>query len=210
MKKISTSLAITIIVILSIILIGGIFIYQYRFSLPEIPFIPKPGVSFSNDCNELIQQINNLVEKANYCNVDSDCLISTEVTKFCGCWGLINKNADLSKINVGQAKYGKLNCPILMCGECMLLPQQDDIKCVNNKCADARLVSPKEKACVDSGGQVITTRCYCGGVEDFFSTCEIGTCSCNPAGGIGYSVKICDCGRDECFNGNECVPYSSL
>ncbi len=139
MKKISTPIAITIIVILAVILIGGIFICQYRFSLPEIFFIPKPGVSFSNDCNELIRQINNLVEKANYCSADVDCLISTEVTKFCGCWGLINKNADLSKINVGQTKYGELNCPVLTCEKCMLLPQQKDIKCVNKKCTDIRL-----------------------------------------------------------------------
>ena len=138
MKKISTPLAITIIVILAILLIGGVFIYQYRFSLPEIPFIPKVGVSFSNDCNKLIQQINDLVEKANYCSSDSDCLISTETTKFCGCWSLINKNADLAKIKEGNEKYIGLNCPVLMCGECMLLPTQGDIKCSNNKCVDGR------------------------------------------------------------------------
>ncbi len=128
-RSISMPIAIGIIVILIILVGGGTFIYQYYWPKTE----PQP-ISFSNDCNELIRQVSNLVEEANYCNADSDCTISTETTKFCGCWSLINKNADLSKIKEGNEKYNKLNCPILMCAECMLTPQQEDIECVNHKC----------------------------------------------------------------------------
>jgi len=125
MKKIYI---ISSIIILAVLIIGISVFYK-----------TKKQIVFSGDCNQLITQINGLVEEANYCNADTDCEISTEATKFCGCWGLISKNTDLSIIKEGNEKYGKLNCPTLMCGECMLIPQQGDIKCVNRKCVDSRL-----------------------------------------------------------------------
>lgn len=138
-KKIPFPIAVIIIAVLAALVIGTVIYCQKRgWGSPSILFPPKE-ITFSNDCNELIRQINDLVAKANYCNVDSDCAISTEVTKFCGCWSLINKNADLTKIKEGNEKY-QLNCPPVLCAECMLTPQQGDIKCENHKCVDTRFI----------------------------------------------------------------------
>lgn len=207
-RGISAPLAIGIIAILTIVIGGGIIVYQYYF-MPPTEF---PPMSFSNNCNEVIRQVNNLVEKANYCNTDSDCVVSTETTKFCGCWSLINKNADLSKIKEGNEKYAQLNCPVLSCAECMLLPTQGDIKCSNNKCVDGRTgnststIDPKEKSCLVSGGKVETTTCYCPNVQDFPSMGEVGICSCNPvATNYSKEIKICDCGTKKYFNGYRCI-----
>ena len=130
MKKISTLTGIIIIVAVAVIAVGGVFAYKYYYSTQK----QKESVSFSNNCDALRTQVNTLVEEANYCNTDSDCSISTEVVKFCGCWSLINKNADLSKIKEGSEKYDTLNCPRLLCAQCPIAPQEQNIKCENNKC----------------------------------------------------------------------------
>ncbi len=139
-RGISTSLAIIIIVALALILISGILVFQYKF--PEtglIIFFPKLGITFSGDCNKLIKQINNLVEKANYCDEDSDCVVSTEIN-VCpwSCYNLFNKDANLAKIREGIEKYKNKEC-VDCVSECMLLPKPEDIKCQNNKCVDIRI-----------------------------------------------------------------------
>jgi len=60
----------------------------------------------------------------------------------------------------------------------------------------------KEQACAISGGTTKTSLC-CLSVEDFPNTCLIGACGCSLEN--SHQVKICDCGNDKCFNGNECV-----
>ncbi len=57
-------------------------------------------------------------------------------------------------------------------------------------------------ACQMSGGQVITSSC-CLSAADYPNTCLIGACGCAPEN--SHEIKICDCGADKCFNGNECV-----
>jgi hypothetical protein len=63
----------------------------------------------------------------------------------------------------------------------------------------------KEGACIQSGGTVSTALC-CKSVGDFPNLCVIGPCGCSPDN--SHEVKICDCGSDRCFNGQECVDMS--
>ncbi|MEF8846837.1 MAG: hypothetical protein V5A57_00135 [Candidatus Paceibacterota bacterium] len=63
-----------------------------------------------------------------------------------------------------------------------------------------------EKACLESGGEVITANC-CASTEDFPNQCTIGACGCAPQD--SHEVKVCDCGGGKCFNGEECVKRDS-
>lgn len=60
----------------------------------------------------------------------------------------------------------------------------------------------QESTCINSGGTVATSSC-CMTTSDFPNLCLIGPCGCSPEN--SHEVKICDCGADECFNGNECI-----
>ena len=63
-------------------------------------------------------------------------------------------------------------------------------------------LAEKEEACINSGGEVRTSPC-CKATSDFPNLCLIGPCGCSPDN--SHEVKICDCGEDKCFDGNECV-----
>ncbi|MFC1663799.1 hypothetical protein ACFL0A_01610 [Patescibacteria group bacterium] len=63
-------------------------------------------------------------------------------------------------------------------------------------------LTEKEQACVNSGGQALTSLC-CKTAGDFPNLCLVGSCGCSPDN--SHKIKICDCGPDRCFNGNECV-----
>ncbi|MBU0546922.1 hypothetical protein KJ735_01955, partial [Patescibacteria group bacterium] len=60
----------------------------------------------------------------------------------------------------------------------------------------------REQACVISGGTIGTSLC-CESAEDFPNNCLIGACGCAPAN--SHEVKTCDCGPDECFDGERCL-----
>lgn len=61
----------------------------------------------------------------------------------------------------------------------------------------------EEQTCVLSGGSVETSSC-CNLTGDFPNSCLIGACGCSPTN--SHQVKVCDCGKDKCFNGHVCVP----
>jgi len=63
-------------------------------------------------------------------------------------------------------------------------------------------LSAKEQACINSGGEALTSLC-CQATGDFPNLCLIGPCGCSPDN--SHEVRICDCGPDKCFNGSECV-----
>lgn len=113
----------TKILIILIILIclgtGGIFVYR-NIITPEI------------DCDKLEEQIFSLLKQANYCDVDSDCMVEGGGLCPFGCYHLVNKNADFSKIDESMEKFSK-SC--FYCEyECMEAPTVDEVKCRDHKC----------------------------------------------------------------------------
>lgn len=115
----------------------------------------QDSVVLSDNCSTLVAQTNSLVDAANYCNIDSDCVVSTATTKLCGCYSLLNKTASLEKVKLANDKYTKLNCPIPACAPCAV-PQniQSTLRCVNKKCAEQTLVGNDKDVhgCIGSAG----------------------------------------------------------
>lgn len=69
-----------------------------------------------------------------------------------------------------------------------------------------KLTSAKEQACTSSGGVVSTGSC-CKGIADFSNLCLIGACGCSQEN--SENVTICECGPNECFDGEKCVEFSA-
>ena len=95
-----------------------------------------------NDFDKVSSKIIDLIEKENYCNEDSDCIISESHYmqsdgKYCsfGCYDLFNKNADLSQIKTAISKF-YVSCGPCDDYDCPEIPTQSDIICSNNKCVE--------------------------------------------------------------------------
>lgn len=88
------------------------------------------------NCDKLKNDIDQLLDKANNCELVSDCEVNAEFGCPFGCYNLANKNADLSYIRDKVKDYNS-NCAICMYG-CAGNPKQEDIQCRNNKCIDIR------------------------------------------------------------------------
>lgn len=63
-------------------------------------------------------------------------------------------------------------------------------------------LSDTEKSCLNSGGKISTSLC-CKSVSNFSNLCLTGVCGCPSAD--SHQVKICDCGENECFDGQKCA-----
>jgi hypothetical protein len=59
-----------------------------------------------------------------------------------------------------------------------------------------------ETSCLTSGGLINTSLC-CKSVNDFPNTCLLGACGCSSEN--SHEVRICECPKDKCFDGNRCV-----
>ncbi len=121
-------LAIGTIIVIFIVLISLIFFY----------FNSEGGIDLSKkDCNELNRYLINYILEGNYCNSDSDCIISKEVFPMCGCYILVSKYHDLTNAKRVHEEIGKrINnnlCPLKGCVPCKV-PETEDIKCINSKC----------------------------------------------------------------------------
>lgn len=88
-------------------------------------------------------------------------------------------------------------------GECFCVAPTS-CQCVDGECEEVFERTTEEQACIDSGGTVAASMC-CKSTEDFPNLCLIGPCGCSPDN--SHQIKICDCGADKCFNGNECVIF---
>lgn len=90
------------------------------------------------NCEQLMTESNLIAESENYCNVDSECIIETEVIMhLCGCYELVNKNTNISTLLEKGLKIGKLylekSCPVENCALCEV-PNQDKVKCIDRRC----------------------------------------------------------------------------
>lgn len=110
---------IRILLIILVLIIGGILFWQFQLKV---------------DCDKLEEQIFTLLEQANYCDVDSDCIVEGGGLCPFPCYYLVNKNADLTKIDESMEKFSK-NC-FYCVYECMESPTVEYIKCKDNKCDD--------------------------------------------------------------------------
>ena len=60
----------------------------------------------------------------------------------------------------------------------------------------------KARLCLNSGGTISTGLC-CQSTGDFPNSCAVGACGCAPE--YSHEVKVCDCGKDKCFDGFKCT-----
>ena len=132
-RGISAPLAITVIIILSLLLIGGTMVWQYQLpSEEEFKKEGKPEPIFSDDCDELTAELENLIEKANHCEQRTDCLIIEHSVCELGPFILVNKNADLSILQKGMGKY------MINCGVCDWAPlsqeEKETMECIGGRC----------------------------------------------------------------------------
>ena len=74
------------------------------------------------------------IDKNNYCTIDEDC-VGIETYCSLGCSYIINKNTDFDKIRIlgDEARRWRAECKI----GCWA-PEQEYIKCINNKCVFKR------------------------------------------------------------------------
>lgn len=85
--------------------------------------------------------IKRLLNEANYCAVDSDCaVLNTNLGCPFGCYNLGNKDADVTQINALWEAYQKSRekSGSFCIYSCIVPPEPQEIKCINNKCVDAR------------------------------------------------------------------------
>jgi hypothetical protein len=95
------------------------------------------GCSSAVNCDKLEEETKELIDAANYCDDDSDCVISPLSRCPFGCHLLFNKNADTIKIEENLALFN-YNCMECMY-DCDVSPKEEEIKCINSKCIDTRL-----------------------------------------------------------------------
>ena len=74
----------------------------------------------------------------------------------------------------------------------------------NQTCPEekAQELSEKEASCINSGGTVSMSLC-CNAVSNFPNLCPVGPCGCAPE--YSHEVKICECPKNFCFNGETCT-----
>ena len=148
-REISSLLGVFIIALVASLAIGGVIVARYYWLVSQIEFLSSPprthqeetfDLSQIYDCNELYNLEMNLIEKANYCDNKSDCIITSEIPQQCETWALANKNADLKeiKINIGKIyeRRDELECPVYeICMEPAPVPSEEEIKCIDVKCS---------------------------------------------------------------------------
>ena len=89
------------------------------------------------ECTQLESEIKASIGNANYCNVDSDCVVLGTGTCPFGCFSLVNKNVETQTIQEKIGQYEKMSCSTCIY-DCIVSPSQREIKCINNQCVDIR------------------------------------------------------------------------
>lgn len=89
--------------------------------------------SHADETRKMKAEIQNAIERVNYCSQDSDCKLADFNCPFGN--SLVNKNADLSKIKKMISKYENTY------GTCIydiVAPKKEEIQCKAKKCIDTR------------------------------------------------------------------------
>jgi len=99
-------------------------------TIPTQPVtITQPSGNFN--CDDMYNEIENDLDRANYCQSDSDCsviMLGGWYVDF-GCYHFINKGVDQEQFFTKMGAY-KEKCSQII-NDCALAP---DAKCVSNKC----------------------------------------------------------------------------
>lgn len=92
----------------------------------------------SATCSSLESGINIMIDRSNYCNSSSDCVV-LDVSCKLGCFSLVNKGSNMGQILNLSRQYIETDC-----GACTTLctdpPNQTDIICISSKCVDKRTI----------------------------------------------------------------------
>jgi hypothetical protein len=100
---------------------------------------PTPITWSENDCNELENELDEMLSSANHCKKDSDCKKINLGCPF-GCYNLVNIDANTSDIAMAYSEF-ETNCNKCYF-DCDRDPTPNEIKCINNSCVDTRYNSP--------------------------------------------------------------------
>lgn len=139
MIKDKNGILIIIALLVSIVIIGGASFYfifiSNRFTIPLVPVL--------HSCKVQEQRIKKLIEKANYCKVDEDCVVESFNCPF-GCGSYINRNANIDSIKSEVNSYQE------RCGICMYMCVRPfNPVCVNNKCVETQAFCQSDKVYTD-------------------------------------------------------------
>jgi len=107
----------------TILAVAGIFLFlSWRLGTNPITYA---------QCSQLGQEMDTLIKQANYCEVDSDCIVISEVAP--RCFGLVNKDADITSIQRNSLQWQNLGCGKGSVSEqCVRAPNV--LKCQENRC----------------------------------------------------------------------------
>jgi len=110
-----------------------IIIVLLIISLITLYFLLNPN---NITCESKEKKVFTLLEKANYCKVDTDCEVNTEFLCPFGCYSLVNKNVDLNQIRELISDYENhcLECKY----KCGIVPKKEEIRCIDGKCMELR------------------------------------------------------------------------
>lgn len=184
-RVIFITLGVIIIVVLVIVLTGGFLTWkynpqnlfskisvEYRFNeLVKKTITPLSGseISFSDDCDELSEQLGGLTKQANYCDDDLECFFVEHDICSPGSFILVNRGADLTKLYEGMEKF-RTSCSV--CDWASLIQEQKGgIKCSNHICVIK--MSTSEINCIK------LAESFASNFPDFFESVEEATKWCN-------------------------------
>lgn len=127
------------------------------------------------------------IEKANYCEEDSDCTVASFGCPF-GCWNHINK-AEVKELQKLVNAYNKEASPCKY--KCSVSPRDSDLECANNKCQLRQAECSSDSECSTAGcsGQICTTK---EKANDIITTCEY------KAEYDCYKLTSCGCANGKC------------
>ncbi|MBI4360070.1 MAG: hypothetical protein HY564_03175, partial [Candidatus Jacksonbacteria bacterium] len=94
-----------------------------------------------NQCVDLAREVAAMLDEANYCAQDSDCMVFETHFRcdIIGCYAFVSKNTNRESIQKSISNYTKNGCPVTSDCLCAFPPKQQDVKCIANKCVDTRL-----------------------------------------------------------------------